>query len=72
MGPEGAVEVLFRKELDTAEDPEAAAEARIEEYRTQFAHPYIAAASRLHRRRHRSPYDATSPHQRARHASQQA
>ena len=44
MGPEGAVEVLFRKELDTAEDPEAAAEARIEEYRTEFAHPYIAAA----------------------------
>ena len=44
MGPEGAVEVLFRKELDTAEDPEAAAEARIAEYRTQFAHPYIAAA----------------------------
>ena len=44
MGPEGAVEILFRKELDTAEDPEAAAEARIEEYRTEFAHPYIAAA----------------------------
>ena len=44
MGPEGAVEVLFRKELDTAEDPEAAAEAHIEEYRTKFAHPYIAAA----------------------------
>ena len=44
MGPEGAVEVLFRKELNTAEDPEAAAEARIEKYRTEFAHPYIAAA----------------------------
>ena len=44
MGPEGAVEVLFRKEIDTAEDPEADAQARIEEYRTQFAHPYIAAA----------------------------
>jgi len=44
MGPEGAVEVLFRKELDTAEDPDAAAEVRIEEYRARFAHPYIAAA----------------------------
>ena len=44
MGPEGAVEVLYRKELDSAEDPEAALEARIEEFRTQFAHPYIAAA----------------------------
>jgi propionyl-CoA carboxylase beta chain len=44
MGPEGAVEVLFRKEFETAEDPEAAAEVRIEEYQTEFAHPYIAAA----------------------------
>jgi propionyl-CoA carboxylase beta chain len=44
MGPEGAVEVLFRKDLDAAEDSEVATEARIEEYRTQFAHPYIAAA----------------------------
>ena len=44
MGPKGAVEVLFRKELDDAEDPEAATEARIEEYKSQFAHPYIAAA----------------------------
>ena len=44
MGPEGAVEVLFRKELHTAEDPEAAEEARIEEYRTELTHPYIAAA----------------------------
>ena len=44
MGPKGAVEVLFRKELDMAEDPEAATEDRIEEYRAEFSHPYIAAA----------------------------
>jgi propionyl-CoA carboxylase beta subunit len=44
MGPKGAVEVLFRKELAVADDPEAAAEQRIEEYRAKFAHPYIAAA----------------------------
>ena len=44
MGPEGAVEVLFRKEIHTAEDQAAAAATRIEEYRTEFAHPYIAAA----------------------------
>jgi propionyl-CoA carboxylase beta chain len=44
MGPKGAVEVLFRKELATAEDPEAAVAARLEEYRIRFAHPYIAAA----------------------------
>ncbi len=44
MGPKGAVEVLFRRELAAADDPEAAAEERIEEYREAFAHPYVAAA----------------------------
>jgi len=43
MGPEGAVQVLYGKELDESEDPESAAEDRIREYETQFAHPYIAA-----------------------------
>ena len=44
MGPKGAVEILFRKEIAEAEDPEAATEARIAEYRETFAHPYVAAA----------------------------
>ena len=44
MGPKGAVEVLFRKEIQAAEDPQAATDQRIEEYREKFAHPYIAAA----------------------------
>lgn len=44
MGPKGAVEVLFRKEIAAADDPEAATEARIQEYREMFAHPYVAAA----------------------------
>ncbi len=43
MGPKGAVEILFRKELAEADDPEAATEARIEEYREALAHPYVAA-----------------------------
>ena len=43
MGPKGAVEILFRKELAEASDREAATEARIQEYREQFANPYIAA-----------------------------
>jgi propionyl-CoA carboxylase beta chain len=43
MGPKGAVEILFRKELTQADDPDAAAEQRIQEYREKFAHPYIAA-----------------------------
>jgi propionyl-CoA carboxylase beta chain len=44
MGPKGAVEILFRKEISAAADPAAATEARIEEYREKFAHPYVAAS----------------------------
>jgi len=44
MGPKGAVEVLFRKDIAAADDPQGATDARIEEYREKFAHPYIAAA----------------------------
>ena len=44
MGPKGAVEILFRKEIAAAADPEAAAREREAEYRDRFAHPYIAAA----------------------------
>jgi len=43
MGPKGAVEVLFRKEIAASKDPEEATEKKIEEYREKFAHPYIAA-----------------------------
>jgi propionyl-CoA carboxylase beta chain len=44
MGPKGAVEILFRKEIMESPDPAAATDAKIEEYREKFAHPYIAAA----------------------------
>jgi acetyl-CoA carboxylase carboxyltransferase component len=44
MGPEGAVNIIFRKELANAEDPEARREELVAEYRETFAHPYIAAA----------------------------
>ena len=43
MGPKGAVEILFRKEISESTDEGAATEAKIEEYREKFAHPYIAA-----------------------------
>ncbi|HEU4564046.1 MAG TPA: acyl-CoA carboxylase subunit beta [Gemmatimonadaceae bacterium] len=43
MGPKGAVEILYRKEIAESDDPAAATDARIEEYREKFAHPYIAA-----------------------------
>jgi propionyl-CoA carboxylase beta chain len=43
MGPEGAVNIIFRKELDDADDPEARREEMIEDYRERFANPYSAA-----------------------------
>jgi acetyl-CoA carboxylase carboxyltransferase component len=44
MGPDGAVNIVFRKELAEAEDPEALRQQLIQEYREQFANPYVAAA----------------------------
>ncbi len=48
MGPQGAVEIIYRRELAAArekgEDAEALKDAFIEEYRERFANPYIAAA----------------------------
>ncbi|NNF03899.1 MAG: acyl-CoA carboxylase subunit beta [Rhodothermales bacterium] len=43
MGPKGAVEILYRRRLADAEDPESAEAEIIEEYRDRFANPYIAA-----------------------------
>jgi propionyl-CoA carboxylase beta chain len=43
MGPEGAVRVLHKKEIESAPDPRAAFEHRVAEYRAQFANPYRAA-----------------------------
>lgn len=43
MGPRGAVEVIYHKELEEAEDPEALLEELIADYTEKFANPYIAA-----------------------------
>jgi propionyl-CoA carboxylase beta chain len=44
MGPKGAVEILFKREIAESDDPDAAMDARVAEYREKFAHPYIAAS----------------------------
>ena len=44
MGPEGAVSIIFRKELEKAKDPVAEKAKLVEEYRKKFANPYVAAA----------------------------
>jgi len=44
MGPEGAVNILYKRELDAAADPDALRAARVAEFREKFANPYVAAA----------------------------
>jgi propionyl-CoA carboxylase beta chain len=44
MGPEGAVNVLYKKELEAASDPAAERAKRVEEFREKFATPFIAAS----------------------------
>ncbi len=43
MGPEGAVDIVYRRELDRAENREELRTQKIEEFRDRFANPYIAA-----------------------------
>jgi propionyl-CoA carboxylase beta chain len=43
MGAEGAVNILYRREIEAAPDPAAARAARIREYREAFANPFVAA-----------------------------
>jgi propionyl-CoA carboxylase beta chain len=43
MGPEGAVNIIFRKELAKAKNPEKRKGQLVAEYREQFANPYVAA-----------------------------
>jgi propionyl-CoA carboxylase beta subunit len=43
MGPEGAVNILYKRELDAAADPAAVRAEKVAEFREKFANPYIAA-----------------------------
>jgi len=43
MGPDGAVSIIFRKELAEAADPAARKAELVQEYREKFANPYVAA-----------------------------
>jgi len=44
MGPEGAANIIFRKEITTADDPDKVRKEKVEEYIEKFANPYVAAA----------------------------
>ena len=44
MGPEGAVNILYKRELDSADDPDRLRAERVAEFREKFANPYVAAS----------------------------
>ncbi len=44
MGPEGASNIIFRKEIMSAADPDAMRKEKVAEYKSKFANPYVAAA----------------------------
>ena len=44
MGPEGAANIIFRKEIKNAEDPDNMRKQKVKEYKKKFANPYVAAA----------------------------
>ena len=43
MGPQGAVNILYRNEIQNADDPEAERERLVAEYQEKFANPFVAA-----------------------------
>jgi len=44
MGPEGAVNILYKREIEGAADPALARAEKVAEFREKFANPYIAAS----------------------------
>ncbi|WP_243386404.1 acyl-CoA carboxylase subunit beta [Bacillus kexueae] len=44
MGPQGAANIIFAKEIENSADPEKTRAEKIEEYRSKFANPYVAAS----------------------------
>jgi len=47
MGAEGAAEIVFRREIDAAEDKAGRRQELVDEYRETFSNPYVAAGRRL-------------------------
>jgi len=44
MGPEGAANIIFKKEITSSSDPEGMRKQKVEEYKLKFANPYVAAS----------------------------
>ena len=72
MGAEGAVEIVFRKEIQEAEDKAAKRAELIETYREAFSNPYVAAGRAAGGRRHRAADTRRAPGPGARIPADQA
>ena len=59
MGPQGAVEIVYRRELADAADPEARRAELVEDYTQRLANPYLGSRAGVCRRRHRALTDPT-------------
>ena len=71
MGPDGAVNIISRREIAGADDPDAKRAELIADYRERFANPYVARESRVPGRRDRPGRDPTGNYQGAADAGQQ-
>ena len=72
MGPDGAVNIVFRREIAEAADPEETRTRLVAEYREKFANPYVAASRGLPRCGDRAARDPPAADQRAGDAAEQA
>ena len=72
MGPKGAVEILFRKEINESDDPQKATDAKVAEYTAEVRESVHRGRPRLRRRHHRSARHAAAADRRARDAAHEA
>ena len=72
MGPEGAVNIIFRRDLDKSPTPDERRDKLISRLQGALREPLHGGRARLHRRRDRPARDAAAADQRARDAADQA
>ena len=72
MGPEGAINIIYRREIAGAADPAAERQRLIAEYNGEVREPVHRRGAGLLRRRHRAERDARPAHSRPRDAREQA
>ena len=72
MGAEGAVNILYKREIDAADNPDAARAAKIAEYPGDVCQPVRGGAARVHRRSHPPTANTCAPDSRARRARDEA